>query len=278
MPDADTPENRLSMAYGKCQQAEELLALAQQHQSNPGLIKQAIDLYIEVMSMEDVELAEPYLGIAYLAFSAGDLEKTWVLLNTAQQIDPANIRVSQLRHRIEAAAARGAKNHAKGRKFKKLQSSKSEYEARQMPPALMQNVMETKAPQVAAEAPLAAEAMPAATLSAAAASPAQTAPAETSSVQGAPPPLVELPGIDQLLGPSGKGEVHQGAQIELLQNWLRLLGHDKVQTSSVYDKATLNAVQTFQMKHRLRISGLVDSKTAALLKQLVQQQSAPLKR
>ena len=55
MPDADTPENRLSMAYGKCQQAEELLALAQQHQSNPGLIKQAIDLYIEVMSMEDVE-------------------------------------------------------------------------------------------------------------------------------------------------------------------------------------------------------------------------------
>jgi peptidoglycan hydrolase-like protein with peptidoglycan-binding domain len=80
--------------------------------------------------------------------------------------------------------------------------------------------------------------------------------------------------ISRTLGPPGTGSYHEGPQVSLLQRWLQQLGHHKVSETGRYDRATLNGVQAFQMKHKLTLSGKVDAKTAARLTQQIEQLSA----
>ena len=87
-----------------CRKAEGLLSLAPRKQSDADLIQQAIGLYRTVLE-QDFELADPYLGLAYLAFSAGDHAKAEALLVSAQTAEPADLRVEMLRQRFAKAAS-----------------------------------------------------------------------------------------------------------------------------------------------------------------------------
>lgn len=94
-------------ARAKCLQADRLLEKARATGSDKPLILRAMSLYQEVVEQAE-PLAEPYLGLAYLAFSAGKKSDALALLHQAQSIEPAHLRVLTLLHRIEKAQPRAA--------------------------------------------------------------------------------------------------------------------------------------------------------------------------
>ncbi|MBF2054775.1 MAG: peptidoglycan-binding protein [Candidatus Sericytochromatia bacterium] len=88
-------------ARQKCAEAELWLEKARQPQQRRNAIQRALALYRDVLQMPDIQLADPYLGLAWLAFSSGQPEQARAALNTAEAIDPGNLRVAQLRFRLE---------------------------------------------------------------------------------------------------------------------------------------------------------------------------------
>lgn len=98
----------VELAKQKCRQADDLLVAARQASSDHEMIRQAVGLYQEVLRMNEVHIADPYLGTAYLAFSAGDAEKALSLLLTAQQVEPANRKTALMQQRIERAISNGS--------------------------------------------------------------------------------------------------------------------------------------------------------------------------
>lgn len=97
--------DKILEARQKCVQAELLLNQARFKNSDQQLIHQAIELYEDVLAMPGVNIADPYLGMAYLVFSAGQKENALALLNTARKLEPANMRVTQMISRLEKAQA-----------------------------------------------------------------------------------------------------------------------------------------------------------------------------
>lgn len=94
-------------ARAKCLQADRLLEKARAAGSDKTLILKAMSLYQEVVEQAE-PLAEPYLGLAYLAFSAGQKSDALALLHQAQSIEPAHLRVLTLLHRIEKSRPQAA--------------------------------------------------------------------------------------------------------------------------------------------------------------------------
>lgn len=191
---------RESEARQKCAEAELWLEKARQPRQRRSAIQRALALYREVLQMPDIQLADPYLGLAWLAFSSGQPEQAQAALNTAEALEPGNLRVAQLRFRLEKT----------------------------QPP-----------PRVRFKAP--ASAQPVRRLPVAPAAPVPEAKAETL------PPL----------GPERLGCCARGARVEALQQALQQLGFERLQCTGVYDQATFEAVQKFQFKHKLKLTGTV---------------------
>ncbi len=230
----------LEWAKKKSKQANALLNRAHQRESNAVLIVKAIEIYQEVIQ-SGVELADPYLGIAWLAFSAGQHDQAMSLLLTAQEIEPSNLDVMRMQQRFE--------------------NMKSTLQPDIPPPH------ETEVSSLRSHLP------PPLDSKKDAASPSnETAIASDQTIitpeSAIPEPLPTQ--ISKILGPPKSGMTSQGTQVGLLQNWLQKLGHKQVKLTHLFDQATLNAVQAFQMKRKLKISGLVDKQTAKHLNHLSQ--------
>lgn len=101
-------DSKYEWASAKCVEAEVYLSLARYDNDRKDYIVAALDLYQEVLAMTDVEIAQPYIGLAYLAFSTGRPEEALGLLNTAQDIEPANLNIVRLRTEIEKALQSGS--------------------------------------------------------------------------------------------------------------------------------------------------------------------------
>lgn len=228
----------LEWAKQKSEQANALLNQALQQSSNTELIGEAIAIYQQVIQ-SDIKLAAPYLGIAWLAFSAGQYQHARVLLQTALELEPGNLDVVRLQQRFES---------------------------------LNQNQIETAFP-IETEVDSLRSYLP-----------PEHHPVDIPSHQDTPTSaraqsikqietLAESDPtkITKILGPIQSGMTHQGPQVRLLQQWLKKLGHTQVQLTGHYDQATLNASQAFQMKHKLKISGLIDKATAHVLHRLITQ-------
>ncbi len=86
---ADNQEN-INLGKQKCNEAKALLEQARKTGKNQAeLAKKAITIYYEAISLNS-KLIEPYLGIAYVAYSAGDSKTALGLLNQALYLEPDN--------------------------------------------------------------------------------------------------------------------------------------------------------------------------------------------
>lgn len=83
-------------ALEKSNEADQYLLLNTKKE-NPNLneIKKALILYQEA-AQEEPNFIQPYLGIAYIAQSNGDLKLAIGLLNKAYQLQPSNIKVKEM--------------------------------------------------------------------------------------------------------------------------------------------------------------------------------------
>lgn len=90
-------------AKAKCLRADRLLQRARAANSDKNLIMEAMQLYQEALAETGAQLAEPYLGLAYIAYSAGQKADALALLYQAQTLEPTNLRVQTLLLRMEKA-------------------------------------------------------------------------------------------------------------------------------------------------------------------------------
>lgn len=225
------------LAKQKCQQADSLLALARKKDSDRQLIAQAIDLYQEVIQMTDIKMADPYVGIAYLMFSAGHVERAKAMLFTAQEIEPMNMKVNLMLQRIEKAVSRGVLpeyfplpplSHTL-----RIKSSDGDDEC----DAFLEVPTVSVAVESVAEHP-------------------------TEEAQ----PLLQ---ITADLGPANlPHKVSEGAEVLLLQKLLLKLGF-KLAVTQQYDAATFAAVRNFQARKMIPINGAVEQKTKAFFNHIL---------
>lgn len=210
--------SRETEARQKCAQAELWLAKARQPRQRRQAIQRALALYREVLQMPDVQLADPYLGLAWLAFSSGQPEQAQAALNTAEALEPGNLRVAQLRLRLEKTTP---------------------------PPRIRFKVSAAAQPvQRLHDRP--------------------AAPASRPGTEGQTP-----------LGPEHMGCCARGPRVEALQRALQQLGVTRLPATGLYDTATFEAVQKFQFKHKLKLTGIVEPALEQRLLRLAAQQGRP---
>ncbi|MEZ0368231.1 MAG: peptidoglycan-binding protein [Candidatus Sericytochromatia bacterium] len=229
-------------ALAKCQEAEFCLARARAKGNRPELIQRAIDLYSEVLAL-DIEVADAYLGIAIIVFGAGSYEQAEAMLLHAEALEPANLRISQLRSHFATSRKRAL-----------------------AVPAVEQSsgpvgVGSLRARRAEAEARDAGEQV-------------QVDTEINPEIKPEPESRPEPDTISVVLGPPASKMYAKGPQVRLLQSWLQELGETRVSLSGEYDAATLKAVQTLQMKHKLKVSGLTDRKTVDVLQTLLARKRA----
>lgn len=234
--------SRIEMARAMCAQAEEYLKQARQQVQNGTLISQAIDLYQEVLAMEEVQIADPYLGIALLAFSQGDKAKAMGLMLTAKRLSPMNMRVNTLMQRLEKALvpAPPQQLHRVNAIRATTQDDERDWEQLQ---AQMAQVAES-----------------------------------VGELQSTSEEHHRIQRLSLELGPPRTpGKSSHGAEVEFLQTTLHQLGF-KVTRSGVFDPPTQLAIKTFQINQKLPMTGMVDAKTRTALNHLldVTDAAAPL--
>src|SRR5688572_12734040 len=87
-------ENR-SLAKEKCHQADQCILQARNSgRKNKQLVIEAIDLYQESLTLNSRQV-QPYIGLAYISYSSGDLKTAIGLLNKASDFDPKNEKVNE---------------------------------------------------------------------------------------------------------------------------------------------------------------------------------------
>lgn len=85
----------------QCYQAAALVEKAGRSQADKATLMQAFSLYAQVAENPQCRMAEPYLGMAAIMAACQEYEQANGLLNQAKKLEPANMRVTQMKTRIE---------------------------------------------------------------------------------------------------------------------------------------------------------------------------------
>ncbi len=94
----------LELAQSLCQQARVCLLESHQIEENGTLLAEAGTLYLQAVH-QDPTLAEPYLGLAMISYSAGQQPQALALLRQAQELEPYNLKAQQMLRRMQKQAA-----------------------------------------------------------------------------------------------------------------------------------------------------------------------------
>jgi tetratricopeptide (TPR) repeat protein len=98
-------EENISLAIEKYSEADECLnTILENGGFDKELLNRAINLYEDSLQLNSKQV-QPYLGLAYIAYSAGDFNSSLGLLNKALELEPQNEKVNEL-HGIVSAAYR----------------------------------------------------------------------------------------------------------------------------------------------------------------------------
>jgi tetratricopeptide (TPR) repeat protein len=89
-------EENISLAAEKCSQADQcILDTRESGGRDPGLVKQAVELYQESLQLNSKQV-QPYIGLAYISYSTGDIKTAIGLLNKAYDLEPLNEKVNEM--------------------------------------------------------------------------------------------------------------------------------------------------------------------------------------
>jgi tetratricopeptide (TPR) repeat protein len=89
-------QENIAQAGEKCSRADQCILQAREGSENSsGLVKEAIDLYQESLQLNSRQV-QPYIGLAYISYSTGDLKTAIGLLNKAYDLEPENDRVNEM--------------------------------------------------------------------------------------------------------------------------------------------------------------------------------------
>lgn len=138
----------LNRCKAKCLKADRLLQQAKAKNDN-ALIIQALKLYQEVLAEPAIHVAEPYCGLAYVAFSNGQKEEALALLNQALALEPMHLRAKTLLSRMSAVPTPVTATPIEGQplRLQKLRPRPSEDPAEKEIDALLAILMEPEEAQ-----------------------------------------------------------------------------------------------------------------------------------
>lgn len=92
----DKIRQNISLAIEKCNIADNLLfEVKKKGGSDSVLIIKALNLYKESLQLDSLQ-AQPYIGVAYITYSSGDIKNAIGILNRAREIEPNNLEVSKM--------------------------------------------------------------------------------------------------------------------------------------------------------------------------------------
>lgn len=249
----------IQAAKRQCQEAEELLkqakSLKDAKQKKQSIVK-AITIYTHVLKM-NLDIPEPYLGIAFLSLSSGDYKKALNLLAQAKKIAPFNARVNIMITRT--------KNSIKELEVKELSHQQVKVKVRRLRDINRQEIEAAKQKKAAKNI----EKQVHFDLS------SKSEEKGENKTQKAPKsknPGSQLPEkISSNLGLKGPANiVHEGVEVTALQSVLIAQGY-QLKANGNFDKLTYAAVRLFQMKHKITINGLVEEETRNLINPLLTQ-------
>lgn len=89
----------------RCAQARQFLKSARAMKSSKSLVMKAVELYRSVLEDFGQELAEPYWGMAYIAYAGGRPDIALAFLRAGLQLEPGHARMRQLLPRAVKASA-----------------------------------------------------------------------------------------------------------------------------------------------------------------------------
>lgn len=229
-----SPEQK--SALKKCLEAENLIKTAKKKQNDPHLILQAMDIYQEVLEIDNLQLAEPFVGIAYLMFSVGKVIPALNILQSALELEPQNKRVKHLYQQIETSQNKP-----------KVSFDKASAKMEQLKSQRQENILKAKK------------------------NIGEIKPASSRKNPSSVHRDTSLP--DTITHPLGLKPpwINKGSPIEDLQILLMELGYDRVKVTGKYDRYSFVAVQAFQKKKQLKVTGLVDLETQQVLNQELRQ-------
>lgn len=89
----------------RCAQARQFLKSAKAMKSSKSLVMKALELYRSVLEEFGQDLAEPYWGMAYIAYAGGRPDIATAFLKAGLQLEPGHARMRQLLPRAVKASA-----------------------------------------------------------------------------------------------------------------------------------------------------------------------------
>jgi tetratricopeptide (TPR) repeat protein len=88
-------KGKMHSALQKCMKANNFVLKASKEEKNRELLIEAIDLYQESILIYS-RIPEPYIGIAYISYIAGEITEAIGFINLALSIDPKNAKALQM--------------------------------------------------------------------------------------------------------------------------------------------------------------------------------------
>jgi tetratricopeptide (TPR) repeat protein len=89
-------QQNIKSSKEKCYEADSYIMKARESGGkNKELVQKAVDLYQEALELNS-RLVQPYIGLAYISYSAGNLKTAIGLLNKAFDLEPKNTRVNEM--------------------------------------------------------------------------------------------------------------------------------------------------------------------------------------
>jgi tetratricopeptide (TPR) repeat protein len=112
----------IALAAEKCNQADNLvMEVRSTGGKDKNLVNQALNLYKESLELNSRQI-QPYIGIAYITYSAGDVKQAVGFLNKAEQIDPDNESVKEMlqlfKNEVKSSVISKAANKTLSERFK----------------------------------------------------------------------------------------------------------------------------------------------------------------
>jgi hypothetical protein len=101
-------KGKINSALQKCMKANNFVLNAGKEAKNRDLLIQAIDLYQESLLIYS-RIPEPYIGIAYISYIAGEITGAIGFINLALSIDPKNSKALQMLNYYQDELNRKAK-------------------------------------------------------------------------------------------------------------------------------------------------------------------------
>lgn len=89
----------------RCAQARQFLKSAKAMKGSKSLVMKAVDLYRSVLEEFGQDLAEPYWGLAYIAYAGGRPDIAQAFLRSGLQLEPGHAKMRQLLPRAVKASA-----------------------------------------------------------------------------------------------------------------------------------------------------------------------------